>query len=172
MKETLRKIDIITLCLVIIVVNLAYCYAQLKVFDKDYVNFFGYTIFQVITGSMEDTIKINDIVLVKLTDDFDVGDIVTFRSGHDFVTHRVIRFEGKKVVTQGDANNTEDKPMIKEMVIGKVVHIFSNVQVWINVLKTPEVIFAGVGTVAMIAFLFAGNSHQKKKKEKKISKED
>ena len=61
MKETLRKIDIITLCLVIIVVNLAYCYAQLKVFDKDYVNFFGYTIFQVITGSMEDTIKINDI---------------------------------------------------------------------------------------------------------------
>ena len=55
MKETLRKIDIITLCLVIIVVNLAYCYAQLKVFDKDYVNFFGYTIFQVITGSMEDT---------------------------------------------------------------------------------------------------------------------
>ena len=66
MKETLRKIDIITLCLVIIVVNLAYCYAQLKVFDKDYVNFFGYTIFQVITGSMEDTIKINDIVLVTL----------------------------------------------------------------------------------------------------------
>ena len=62
--------------------------------------------------------------------------------------------------------------MIKEMVIGKVVHIFSNVQVWINVLKTPEVILAGVGTVAMIGFLFAGNSHQKKKKEKKISKED
>ena len=47
--------------------------------------------------------------------------------------------------------------MIKEMVIGKVVHIFSNVQVWINVLKTPEVILAGVGTVAMIGFLFAGN---------------
>ena len=77
MKDAFKKIDIITLFLVIVVVNLAYCYAQLKVFDKDYVNFFGYTIFQVITGSMEDTIKINDIVIVKLTDEVEVGDIIT-----------------------------------------------------------------------------------------------
>ena len=173
MKDAFKKIDIITLFLVIVVVNLAYCYAQLKVFDKDYVNFFGYTIFQVITGSMEDTIKINDIVIVKLTDEVEVGDIITYRSGHDFVTHRVIRFEGKKIVTQGDANNTEDKPIIKELVVGKVIHIFSNVEVWMNVIKTREVILSGIGTIGVIGFLFAGNSHQKKKKKIKVnSKED
>ena len=94
MKDAFKKIDLITLALVIIVVNLGYCYAQLKVFDKEYINFFGYTIFQVITGSMEDTIKINDVVIVKLTDDVKEQDIVTFRSGDDFVTHRLMEIDG------------------------------------------------------------------------------
>lgn len=166
MKDALKKIDIITLLLVIIVVNLAYCYAQLKVFDKEYVDFFGYTIFQVITGSMEDTIKIDDIVIVKITNDVEVGDIITYRSGHDFVTHRVIREEGKRIVTKGDANNTEDKPIIKELVVGKVVHIFSNVAIWSKVIRTPEVILGAMITLIVIKALFSGNGHQKKKKEK------
>ena len=82
MKDAFKKIDIITLFLVIVVVNLAYCYAQLKVFDKDYVNFFGYTIFQVITGSMEDTINVYDVILVKKVDPSKLmkDDIITFYS--------------------------------------------------------------------------------------------
>ena len=85
----------------------------------------------------------------------------------------LLEFEGKKIVTQGDANNTEDKPIIKELVVGKVIHIFSNVEVWMNVIKTPEVILSGIGTIGVIGFLFAGNSHQKKKKKIKVnSKED
>ena len=77
MKEFLKKIDFITIILLIIFIIVAYCYAQLKVFNYDYINFCGYTIFQVITGSMEDTIKIKDIVIVKLTDEVEENDIIT-----------------------------------------------------------------------------------------------
>lgn len=172
MKDAFKKIDLITLALVIIVVNLGYCYAQLKVFDKEYINFFGYTIFQVITGSMEDTIKINDVVIVKLTDDVKEQDIVTFRSGDDFVTHRLMEIDGDQLITKGDANNTFDKPITKKDLVGKVIFIFANVQVWSDVLRSPEVVLAIIVTIIVIKFLFAGNGHQKKKKEKKISKED
>ena len=136
MKDAFKKIDLITLALVIIVVNLGYCYAQLKVFDKDYINFFGYTIFQVITGSMEDTIKINDIVIVKLTDDVKEQDIVTFRSGNDFVTHRLMEIDGDQLITKGDANKNIDNYVVEEeYVIGKVkfkVPLIGLPTVWLN----------------------------------------
>ncbi len=75
MRNFLKKIDILTFILLVIFVIVVYCYAQLKVFNKEYINFCGYTIFQVITGSMEDTIKIKDIVIVKLTDDVKKDDM-------------------------------------------------------------------------------------------------
>lgn len=172
MKDAFKKIDLITLALVIIVVSLGYCYAQLKVMGRDHIDFFGYSIFQVITGSMEDTIKINDIVIVKLTNDVDIQDIVTFRSNGDFVTHRVMEIDGEEIITKGDANNTYDEPITKEEIVGKVIYIVANVQVWSQVLRSPEVVLAIIVTLVVIKFLFAGNGHQKKKKKVKISKED
>ncbi len=142
MKKILKKIDFFTLILIILLIIVSYCYAQLKIFGKEYINCCGYTIFQVITGSMEDTIKIKDIVIVKLTDDVKENDIITYRAGENFVTHRVISIQDKEIITKGDANNTEDNPISKNDIIGKVVFIIGNVEVWINVLKTPQVIIA------------------------------
>lgn len=149
-----KKIDIVSIILVIILIIVSFCYAQLKIFHKEYINFCGYTIFQVITGSMAETIEIKDIVIVKFTNDVKENDIVTYRSGENFVTHRIIRIDGEQIITKGDANNTEDAPISKSDIIGKVVFIISNVAVWIKVLKTPQVIIAILITIIVVGLLF------------------
>ncbi|HIT71018.1 MAG TPA: signal peptidase I [Candidatus Scatovivens faecipullorum] len=154
MKEKLKNIDFVAIILIIILVILLFCYSQIKIFGKKYINFCGYTIFQVITGSMADTIQIKDIVIVKLTQDVEVNDIITYKSGEDFVTHRVIKIEDNKITTKGDANNSEDNPITKDEVVGKVVFIISNVAVWMNVFRTPEVLLAIIFTIIMIKILF------------------
>lgn len=154
MKEKLENIDFVAIILIIILVILLFCYSQIKIFGKKYINFCGYTIFQVITGSMADTIQIKDIVIVKLTQDVEVNDIITYKSGEDFVTHRVIKIEDNKITTKGDANNSEDNPITKDEVVGKVVFIISNVAVWMNVFRTPEVLLAIIFTIIMIKILF------------------
>ena len=154
MKEKLKNIDFVAIILIIILVILLFCYSQIKIFGKKYINFCGYTIFQVITGSMADTIQIKDIVIVKLTQDVEVNDIITYKSGEDFVTHRVIKIEDNKITTKGDANNSEDNPITKDDVVGKVVFIISNVAVWMNVFRTPEVLIAIIFTIIMIKILF------------------
>lgn len=161
MKEFLKKIDFITIILVIIFIIVSYCYAQLKLFNYDYINFCGYTIFQVITGSMEDTIKINDIVIVKLTDDVKANDIITYKYKEDFVTHRVIEINEKEIITKGDANTSKDDPISKEDIVGKVVFIVANVAIWFEVLKTPQVIIAVLITIIAIWILFKKPKHEK-----------
>lgn len=150
-----KKLDtFFTIILIIILAILVFCYAQLKIFNKDYINFCGYTIFQVITGSMSNTINPQDIVIVKLTDDVKTHDIITFRVGDDFVTHRIIGNEEDKIITRGDANNSQDAPITKDQIIGKVVFIISNVAIWINVIKEPVVIAAIIISIIVIKLLF------------------
>ncbi len=161
MIKILKKIDILTLLLVVILVILFFCYAQLKIFHKEYINFCGHTIFQVITGSMEDTIKIDDIVIVKLTKDVKKDDIITFKMGNDFVTHRIVDIKENSIITKGDANNTIDDPITKDEIVGKVVFIISNVAVWVKVLKTPEVIIAILVSIIAVWLLFFRTKHIK-----------
>lgn len=154
MEQTHKKIDIISIILIIVLIIVSFCYAQLKIFHKDYINFCGFTVFQVITGSMADTIKVQDIVIVKLTDDVKENDIITYKSDKNFVTHRVVKIEDNQIITKGDANNSEDSPISKQDIVGKVVFIISNVAVWIKVLKTPQVIIAIIFTIIVGYILF------------------
>lgn len=159
-----KKIDIIfTIILLIILTILIFCYAQLKVFHKDYINFCGYTIFQVITGSMSDTINPQDIVIVKLTQDVKTNDIITFRMGNDFVTHRMIGTEDDKIITRGDANNSQDAPIEKAAIVGKVVFIISNVAIWMQVIKEPAVIAAIIISIIVIKLIFSKETKENKK---------
>ncbi len=154
MKKWFQKIDFLMIILIIILIIVSYCYAQLKVFHKDHIEFCGYTIFRVITGSMENTIKPQDIVIVKLTKDVNVNDIITYKSGKDFITHRVIEKTEDNLITKGDANTSKDSPITSKDVVGKVVYIFNNVGTWIKGLKTPQVIIAIIFSIITIRIIF------------------
>lgn len=117
--EYLSKIlifELIVLCIL--------AFISTVVLHKDYVNIGGYTFFIVASGSMSGTVDVNDMVLVKITDDFQVGDIVTYQADGYFVTHRIISINKDQIITKGDSNNTEDDPIGRDKIIGKVVAIF------------------------------------------------
>ena len=98
-----------------------YTVIQVRVLGNDYSSFFGYSLFEVQTGSMKGTIDPGDWILIKDTKDVKVGDIVTYRSSNNFITNRIMESYGGTYVTRGDANNTNDEPIDQSQIVGKVV---------------------------------------------------
>ena len=83
-----------------------------------------FEIYEVETGSMESGIHVGDYVLICRKNEYVVGDIVTYRKDHYYITHRIIKsINGDKVITKGDANNTEDEEIEKTAIVGKVILI-------------------------------------------------
>ena len=75
----IKKIAEIITNFLIIMVIIAIFFAlygifQLKVLNKNYINYFGYTFFEVVSGSMEPTINTYDLIIVKL--DQNVGEMI------------------------------------------------------------------------------------------------
>lgn len=83
----------------------------------------GFGILKVESGSMEPSISVGDILIIKECREYDVNDIVTYNVDNNYlVTHRIIRKENEQLVTKGDNNNTEDSKKIrKENIEGKVI---------------------------------------------------
>ncbi len=112
--------------LVLLILLSVYTFVVTDIMKKDYVNIFGYSYFVVATGSMSGTIEVNDIIFVKLTDNVKNNDIITFKNQNgDIITHRIIQTSGNRIITKGDANNTQDDAITRNHVIGKVVGIIS-----------------------------------------------
>ena len=141
---------------IIIVVILLYGTFQTEVQKKDYSNIFGYTVFQVSTGSMSGTIEVEDIIIVKILnneDNLEVNDIVVFKQDQNIITHRLVEIGENELITKGDANNAKDKPIQREDVIGKVIKIIPNVATWKKVLMSKEVYIPIIITVTLIIII-------------------
>lgn len=137
---------------------LIYNYVQTKILKKDYCNFFGYTAFKVVTGSMADTINIGDIVIVKVKNDkeeFNLQDIIVFKQDDSIITHRIVGIEGDNITTKGDANNTNDETVSKNQIIGKVTKVITNLEVWKKVFTNPSVFISIIITVSLFAVAFS-----------------
>ncbi|MBU1993055.1 signal peptidase I [Patescibacteria group bacterium] len=84
-----------------------------------------YPMASITSGSMWPVLKRGDMVFVKgvkTKEDIDVGDIVVYKNVHyGFTIHRVINISNDKVITKGDANNTQDAPINAGEIIGKAV---------------------------------------------------
>ena len=157
MKRTnLAKIitDIIIILLSIIAIIVIWGFVQVSIHHKEYVNIFGYSIFSTETGSMSKTIEKGDIVIVKLGENtLNEKDIITYKSGNAIITHRIKKIDGNTIIAKGDNNNTEDDPIEKDMVIGKVVYIFNNVEVWKKVFSDMQVIVPICITIILLIVL-------------------
>lgn len=122
-----KYIYYITNVIVIVLVALIAIYVfQTAVLKKKYVNVFDYTVFRVATGSMRHEININDIVIVKITKDVITKDVIVFEQDDDLIVHRIIDINGDNIITKGDANNSNDEPINKEQVVGKVLKVIHN----------------------------------------------
>lgn len=90
----------------------------------------GYSVMKVLTGSMEPSIHVDDVILIKQTDvsELQVGDVITFYSDDPQIkdmpnSHRIIRINDDGTFTvKGDANPVEDTYKVRpDRVIGKYV---------------------------------------------------
>ena len=70
---------------------------------------------------MEPYLKVNNLIVVKSSKDYNIGDVVTYIKDGGYITHRIIQINDSNIITKGDANNTEDEAIIKKDIVGKVV---------------------------------------------------
>lgn len=158
-------INLIIIMLGIIAVIAIWISIQLNVQNKEYINIFGYSMFSTATGSMSPTIKIGDIVFVKIGEEAKEKDIITYKKDNEFITHRIIKIDGGAIIAKGDNNNTEDEAITKDAIIGKVVFIINNVEVWKKVFSEPSVIIPIVITVILLVILVSYKEKKERNKE-------
>ena len=95
---------------------------------------FGWSRAVILSGSMEPSMSI--------------GDIVVFDSGGLSVTHRILEKAQEGFVTKGDANNVPDKELLSENhIIGRVAVVIPMVGKAVLFLKNP----AGMMLIMMLA---------------------
>lgn len=101
----------------------------------------------VLSGSMEPSLSVGDLLIVVPTDELGVGDVVVYTSSGAAIVHRIIEIdtESGTAVTRGDANNASDDPIPLTAIKGKVVYAIPLLGYAVEAIKTP------VATVALIA---------------------
>lgn len=118
---------------------------------------FGYSMLIVASPSMTGAIEAGDAIIIKNSDSYAVGDVITyFPEDESFsVTHRIVRMEGDKFYTKGDANQSEDSdPVLIEQIVGKVAVKLDKVGYFIEWLKSPVgIIFAATFLVLLIMII-------------------
>lgn len=113
---------------------------------------FGVGASVVLTGSMEPTLRVNDLVVVKRADEYNVGDIVVFQQGNQLIIHRIIdkNDEEAKITTKGDANNIDDGQIPVSAVKGKYSFRVPFVGLIVKGLKTVPGIIIVLGLAAFL----------------------
>lgn len=140
-------LSVITIVLMLLAI---YNFFSINVLKKDFANIFGYTFFEVVSGSMSPSIEKWDLIVVKVGDDFEKGDVISYKRDGVFITHRIVEKGDNYYITKGDANNSDDNPVNKEDVAGKVVKVFSGIGVWLKVFSTPKVLLSITISLIMI----------------------
>ena len=144
-------IDILIFIITLLVFLSLYNMISIKVLHKNQNNIFGITIFKIISGSMEPTINVNDLIVVSQTDQIKENDIVTYRENDDFITHRVIKIEGDILTTKGDSNNSTDTKINKSRIVGKVILVIPKGGIIREILVKPQVIISVVITLILFS---------------------
>lgn len=170
MKKIINKffklfIDFLVFIIAILIFFSLYNLISFKVLDRDYTNIFGYSMFEIASGSMEPVLKVGDLIIVYTSDDFKTNDIITYKEKDDFITHRVIDITDNYVITKGDANNSVDYKVQKDRVIGKVVFTIPNGGTIRKILLTPSVMISIIITLIMISLCFSYIPRRKKKND-------
>lgn len=147
---------LINFLLITIIAFVLYGVFQLKILKQNYVNYFGYTFFEVISGSMSPTINVYDLVIVKIGNNVENDDIITFENNGIYVTHRIINYvSDEEILTKGDANNALDRSIKKDEILGKVVRVIPKFGLIRVVLFDYKVMMSLIITITLFTLAFS-----------------
>lgn len=122
----------------------------------------GLQVFNVISGSMEPTYSVGDLLYVKTVDpdSVKVGDPITFVLNEDLAvaTHRVVAVDGvnRQFTTKGDANESEDaRPVHFNNLIGVPVFAIPLLGYVSAYIQSPPGMYIAIGFgVLLLAAVF------------------
>ena len=145
---------IIVVCLLLVIV--------VQKISSNSINLGGYGVYTVVTGSMDPTLKVKDMILSKRVEpnSLNIGDIIVYAGDEGsvsgkIVTHRIIKKDKRGdtlyFTTKGDVNQVEDKEIDSSQILGKYVskltllsmvsHIINNTYGFFFVVFVPFIIF-------------------------------
>ena len=149
-----RIFDIIFIAIIVILLG----YFALRVMNR-------VEIYNVKTGSMEAKIHVGDYILILKKSRYDIGDVITFASNNSYVTHRIVRIDGDKITTKGDANNTEDETISSSSIVGKVI-LSGGI---LNIIINYKYALAGI---VLSLYLFSCYFESRKKEKSSIAESE
>ena len=112
---------------------------------------------------MEDAIYAGDYILIYKKNSYNVGDVVTYKKDDYHVTHRIIKKNGKKIITKGDANNAEDEEITTKSIVGEVIYSGGFLNILINYKY-------GIAGALLALYLFSCYFSKKEENQKSTEK--
>ena len=140
--------------------------------------FFGYSVMNIVSGSMGDTIPEGSYILIQKTDAADIrnGDIICFYSDEQAIrgypnTHRVVEdpihgANGIEFVTKGDANPTKDSVTAKgHRLIGRYVKNLNGLTSLSNMLQDNGILIISIVLPALCVAVMIASAYLKLKRQ-------
>ncbi len=143
MTKKIFKYIILNILIILFIINLILSF-------EENTHILGIYMFNIVSESMEPTLKINDVVVVKTCEatQLQKGDIITFQQDGRIISHRILDItKDKKIIkfrTKGDNNEIPDSDLIPESQvygkvlfsikkIGKIISYIQNIRGLINI---------------------------------------
>ena len=179
-RVLVNLVSIVSVCLIIASVLVLLKVVTTK--QGEAPNIFGYSLFRVVTGSMEPQIPVDSLILVKREEasTLQVGDVISFYSRDPSLlgevnTHRIVEIhenEGSlSFTTKGDANNIVDRYDTREEdLLGKVVFSSASIGKFVRLLSNPLVFFPFI--ILPLAILIIKNIIDSVKTAKALVREE
>lgn len=171
-----KIIRIITTPVVVLILLLAIYTGYFKFIKKsNNISFFGYKQYIVMTGSMQPSYNIGDLIFEKeiAKEDIKLNDVITYslENGQDTVTHRVIDIIEENGETyyqfKGDNNNSPDPDLVTyEQIQGKVIYKIDRLGSLI-----AEFV-SGTGVILILIIFILSYMKTNRKEERRIARED
>lgn len=133
---------------------------------------FGIGASVVLSGSMEPTLSVGDLLIVKEQPGYEVGDIVVYQSGSMPVVHRIVDVAEDTVTTRGDANNVDDAAFPAQAIKGEVIAVLPLVGYLVWALKSPIAVVVMLAlAVLLVEWSFRNGKAEKEEEKEKLKAE-
>lgn len=141
--------------------------------DAKATNFFGYRLFVITSDSMSPTFNEDDMIFVKTTNNYEIGDIITYKVSNNEIpiTHRIIeKYDDNSFLTKGDNNSFADPtPVSKDNIIGEMVYLIPDIGRGIEI--TRKIRYILLILIVLLLWRFIYKKKKEKSKRRKIKKE-
>ena len=170
MTKKIFKYIILNILIILFIINLILSF-------EENTHILGIYMFNIVSESMEPTLEINDVVVVKMCEatQLQKGDIITFQQDGRIISHRILDItKDKKIIkfrTKGDNNEIPDSDLVPEsQVYGKVVFSIKKIGKIISYIQNIRGLINIVFFVIIVYILVSLRDKQKNTRKMKRKK--